>query len=404
MSEYSLSIYACELAAQVIRDVISDGAPLDRAYSRQFAGLKLAPAQQAQITRVVGEIIRRLNFYCYLAHVSLADAGKHAADLLMAWHAYRQLPSPGWQQAKAIDAKTLALRLQHADSVAALRDGCPAWLDELGQRQLGDSWAAERAALAQAPKRYLRTNLLKCDRNQLQSRLAKEGISAGAVEGVATALEVTSDAALFRTDAFKDGWFEQQDAGSQHVADALDVTPGMRVIDACAGAGGKTLHLAAKMQGKGRLLAMDVEQWKLDNLKARARRAGAHNVETRLISSSKTIKRLKLSADRLLLDVPCSGLGVLKRNPDTKWRDTETRLPVLQALQAQILDSYSRMLKVDGILVYATCSIMPDENRQQVDNFLSNHANFRLLDDENISPARSGFDGFYLARLQRIAE
>ncbi|MCL1073144.1 RsmB/NOP family class I SAM-dependent RNA methyltransferase [Shewanella dokdonensis] len=404
MSEFSLSIRACELAAQVIRDVISDGAPLDRAYSRQFAGQKLAPAQQAQITRAVGEIIRRLNFYCYLAHVSLAEAGGHAAELLMAWHAYQQLQVPRWQQAAPLDAAILAQRLQHADNVAVLRDGCPAWLDTLGQGLLGDDWPAERAALAQAPKRYLRTNLLKCDRSQLQAQLAKEGIATAVVEDVATALEVTSDAALFRTEAFKDGWFEQQDAGSQHVADALDVTPGMRVIDACAGAGGKTLALAAKMQGKGRLLAMDVEQWKLDNLKERARRAGAHNVETRLISSSKTIKRLKLSADRLLLDVPCSGLGVLKRNPDTKWRDTAARLPVLQALQAQILDSYSRMLKVDGILVYATCSIMPDENRQQVDNFLSNHSNFRLLDDENISPARSGFDGFYLARLQRIAE
>jgi 16S rRNA (cytosine967-C5)-methyltransferase len=95
---------------------------------------------------------------------------------------------------------------------------------------------------------------------------------------------------------------------------------------------------------------------------------------------------------------------VLKRNPDTKWRDTETRLPVLQALQAQILDSYSRMLKVDGILVYATCSIMSDENRQQVDNFLTGHSNFQLLDDATISPANSGFDGFYWARLQRIAE
>ena len=105
---------------------------------------------------------------------------------------------------------------------------------------------------------------------------------------------------------FADGCFEQQDAGSQLVAAALEVTPGMRVIDACAGAGGKTLHIAAMMEGKGRLLAMDVEEWKLENLKQRARRAGAHNVETRVITSSKTVKRLKESADRVLLDVPCS--------------------------------------------------------------------------------------------------
>ncbi|MGL4832968.1 MAG: RsmB/NOP family class I SAM-dependent RNA methyltransferase, partial [Shewanella sp.] len=212
------------------------------------------------------------------------------------------------------------------------------------------------------------------------------------------------DSALFRTQSFKEGLFEQQDAGSQRVAAALDAKPGMRVIDACAGAGGKTLHIAAQMQGKGRLLAMDVEQWKLDKLKERARRSGAYNVETRLIASSKTIKRLKLSADRVLLDVPCSGLGVLKRNPDAKWRDTPDRLPVLMDLQKQILASYSRMVKVGGIVVYATCSIFPGENREQIDAFLAQNDNFRLLEDETISPADTGFDGFYLAKLERIKE
>jgi 16S rRNA (cytosine967-C5)-methyltransferase len=197
--------------------------------------------------------------------------------------------------------------------------------------------------------------------------------------------------------------FEQQDAGSQKVAAALAVEPGMRVIDACAGAGGKTLHIAAAMQGKGRLIAMDVEQWKLENLKERARRAGAHNIETRVIEDSKTIKRLKESADRVLLDVPCSGLGVLKRNPDTKWKDTAERLAPLVKLQAEILESYSRMVKVGGILVYATCSILPMENRHQIDAFLAKNDRFRLIEDETISPADTGFDGFYLARLERIA-
>ena len=177
----------------------------------------------------------------------------------------------------------------------------------------------------------------------------------------------------------------------------------MRVIDACAGAGGKTLHIAAMMQGKGRLLAMDVEEWKLENLKQRARRAGAHNVETRVITSSKTVKRLKESADRVLLDVPCSGLGVLKRNPDAKWRDTAERLPVLVALQEEILQRYSQMVKVGGLLVYATCSILPEENRLQVDKFLAANENFRLRDDHTVSPSETGFDGFYMARIERIA-
>jgi 16S rRNA (cytosine967-C5)-methyltransferase len=162
------------------------------------------------------------------------------------------------------------------------------------------------------------------------------------------------------------------------------------------------LCTAALMAGKGRLLAMDVEQWKVDNLRLRARRAGAHNIEPRLIESSKTIKRLKESADRLLLDVPCSGLGVLKRNPDTKWRDTAERLPVLLELQADILRRYSKMVKVGGQLVYATCSLLPAENQHQVTKFLNEcDGQFSLIRDQTISPAETGFDGFYMALLQR---
>ena len=128
------------------------------------------------------------------------------------------------------------------------------------------------------------------------------------------------------------------------------------------------------------------------------------DIEIRIIAGSKTIKRRKLTADRLLLDVPCSGLGVLKRNPDAKWRDTVERLPILIELQKHILQSYSRLVKVGGILIYATCSIMPDENRHQVDAFLAANAQFKLLDDETISVADSGFDGFYMARLERITQ
>ncbi|QSX31854.1 RsmB/NOP family class I SAM-dependent RNA methyltransferase [Shewanella cyperi] len=399
-----LSASSCELVLGVLNQVLIEGAPLDRAYSKHFSGLQLAPAEQARIALVTGDLLRRLNLFCYLADIEPARVEREGSRLINAWHLFHELPLPKMKYALPVDAAEFAGRLTQARNQGPLWDGCPAWLDTLGQAELGEAWPAERAALALAPKRYLRSNGLKCDPQALMARLKGEGVDTQPVAGVPSALEVTSDAALFRTQSFADGWFEQQDAGSQLVADALDVAPGMRVIDACAGAGGKTLHLAAKMQGRGRLLAMDVEQWKLDNLKQRARRAGAHNVETRLIAGSKTIKRLKLSADRLLLDVPCSGLGVLKRNPDAKWRDTEERLPVLMELQEHILGSYSRMLKVGGILVYATCSILPSENRRQVDKFLAAQSNFRLLDDECITPANQGFDGFYLARIERIAE
>lgn len=399
-----LSASSNELVISILTMVLSQGKPLDRAYSQHFSGLQLVPAEQARIALTTGDILRRLNLYCYLAEISPDEMERFGSKLLNAWHLFHGLELPKMQYSLQVDEARLAERTEQAKTKPVLWDGCPEWLDVMGREQLGESWEKERAALGTAPKRFLRANGLKVTRDELAAKLAAEFVSTLCVDGVDSALEVTSDSALFRTQSFKDGLFEQQDAGSQRVAAALDAKPGMKVIDACAGAGGKTLHIAAQMQGKGRLLAMDVEQWKLDKLKERARRNGAHNVETRVIASSKTIKRLKLSADRVLLDVPCSGLGVLKRNPDAKWRDTVERLPVLMELQKHILSSYSRMVKVGGIVIYATCSIFPCENRGQVDAFLAENPNFRLIEDESISPADSGFDGFYLAKLERIQE
>lgn len=399
-----LSAYSFELIIDILSLVIEEKKPLDRAYSISFSGQKLASSDQAKITIVVGDIMRRLNLYCYLADIDIDCNQSKITFLVNIWHKFHQIEMPKFVYGMPINEENYTKRLMQAKALPALWDGCPEWLDKIGQAQLQDNWPAERKALSTEPKRYLRCNSLKINTHELIAKLANEEVEAVAVDGVDSGLEVVSNSALFRTQCFKEGLFEQQDAGSQLVSAAVDAKPGMRVIDACAGAGGKTLHIAAQMQGKGRLLAMDIEQWKLDNLKERARRAGAFNVETRIIKSSKTIKRLKLTADRLLLDVPCSGLGVLKRNPDTKWRDTAERLPILVALQAQIIDSYSRMLKVGGIMIYATCSIMPEENREQVDAFLANHPNFELIEDKNITPATSGFDGFYFAKLVRTAE
>ena len=313
-----LSASSNELVISILTMVLSQGKPLDRAYSQHFSGLQLVPAEQARIALTTGDILRRLNLYCYLAEISPDEMERFGSKLLNAWHLFHGLALPKMQYSLQVDEARLSERIEQAKTKPVLWDGCPEWLDTMGREQLGDAWEKERAALSTAPKRFLRANGLKVTRDELAAKLAAEFVSTLKVDGVDSALEVTSDSALFRTQSFKDGLFEQQDAGSQRVAAALDAKPGMKVIDACAGAGGKTLHIAAQMQGKGRLLAMDVEQWKLDKLKERARRNGAHNVETRVIASSKTIKRLKLSADRVLLDVPCSGLGVLKRNRDAK--------------------------------------------------------------------------------------
>ncbi|MEY4930912.1 MAG: hypothetical protein RI909_1636, partial [Bacteroidota bacterium] len=192
-------------------------------------------------------------------------------------------------------------------------------------------------------------------------------------------------------------------AGSQAIAPFLRVEQGQRVVDACAGGGGKTLHLAALMNNKGRIIAMDTEEWKLDELKKRARRAGVDNIEPRAIESSKTIKRLENSADRLLLDVPCSGLGVIKRNPDAKWKLTPEFIERVKELQQHILVDYSTMLKKDGLMVYSTCSLLPSENEKQVETFLESRKDkFELIEQKWLKPSE-GFDGFYMALIKRKA-
>ncbi len=402
MKPSPLSASSADMVANVLAQVISQGTPLDRSYAQHFAGKYFSEQEKAKVTLVTGDIFRRLNLFCFLADISMDNAAEYATSLVSAWHLMNQLPQPAVEAGTRLNENKFQTNYQQAKKDKALWDGCPQWLNELGETQLAASWPAVRAALAKAPKRYIRANELKTSAVELAQLLRKEKVETKPVSNVKTALEVTSTSALFQTQAYKNGLFEQQDAGSQLVADALDVKPGMRVFDACAGNGGKTLHIAAQMQGKGRLVAMDVEQWKLDNLKKRARRAGTGIIETRIIESSKTIKRRKESADRLLLDVPCSGLGVLRRKPGAKWHDTQERITVLIELQRDILHRYSQLLKVGGVLVYATCSILPAENRQQIDRFLANNTNFRLLEDQTISPADFEFDGFYWAKIERI--
>ncbi|TAE58894.1 MAG: methyltransferase domain-containing protein, partial [Bacteroidetes bacterium] len=194
------------------------------------------------------------------------------------------------------------------------------------------------------------------------------------------------------------------DYSSQLVAPLLDPQPGMRVIDACAGGGGKSLHLASLMKDKGKVLSLDTVPWKLEELRRRAKRAGTGIIETRVIDNKKIIKRLYDSADRLLLDVPCSGLGVLRRNPDAKWKISQAFIDKLKGIQHEILSDYSRMLKPGGRMVYATCSILPSENREQVQRFLNEGTgDFELITEHQILPQDKGFDGFYMALLSRKA-
>ncbi len=311
---------------------------------------------------------------------------------------------PHWEEFEGLSYDFVKSQEKKATGRFAIKQSIPDWMDELGRKELGtETWEKTVIAMNQPADLYLRVNALKATPDEVIAALASSEIVAEKVsDEPSCTLKVKDRKELFKTDAFRNGFFEIQDAGSQMIVPLLDVQPGHRVIDACAGSGGKSLHIAAYMQNKGRLISMDIKEWKLHELKLRARRAGATNVETRVIESSKTIKRLKEQADRVLLDVPCTGLGVLRRNPDAKWRLHAEDIAEIQKEQYQILTSYSAMTKKGGLMVYSTCSILPSENENQIGKFLKEkNGDWRLLKELHLRPDVEGFDGFYAALLKR---
>jgi 16S rRNA (cytosine967-C5)-methyltransferase len=319
------------------------------------------------------------------------------------WQVLKGVALPRWEEFKNVDEKRVQHNYNQMKTQRKLLHSLPDWLDNLGYSELGKQWNKEVEALNETAPVVIRVNNLKTNKADLAKSLAEKGIYTDPVSGCKDALILKQRQNLFITPEFKEGLFEVQDASSQLVAEFLQIEPGMRIVDACAGAGGKTLHIASITANKGRIVSLDTEQWKLDEAKKRARRAGVSNLETRLIEGSKTIKKLHNMADRLLLDVPCSGLGVIKRNPDAKWKLSMEFIEKIKGMQAEIIREYSKIVKPGGKMVYATCSILPSENQQQVKSFLAEFPDFALEEERVVLPSESGFDGFYMARIIRNA-
>lgn len=308
---------------------------------------------------------------------------------------------PPWSEFEDIDVSYVEKKYEEVKHIRAIRESIPDWMDKIGARELPNVWDKEIEALNRQAQVIIRANALKTTREALKEALEKEGVRTREVEGLPYALEMEERKNVWDTDAFRSGAFEVQDASSQRVAALLSPQAGMRVVDACAGAGGKTLHLSSLMENKGSIIAMDIYPHKLEELKRRARRAGISNVSTRVIESSKTIKRMAGTADCLLLDVPCSGIGILRRNPDAKWKLRPEFLDEITATQYHILSTYSKILKSGGRMVYATCSILPRENHLQVERFLKENSDFYLVEQHSIYASVDGYDGFYMALMKK---
>lgn len=321
---------------------------------------------------------------------------------------------------RALLVKLQGGNIDHSAMPDEVRVECPDWaLDALRRRFEGDFVTEMAAHLTPAPL-DLRVNPVKTDRETMLRALRDLGLPAEPAPLSPYGIRVRERPSLGRLTMLKTGEVEIQDEGSQLVALVVDAQPGERVVDFCAGAGGKTLAIAAQMKNKGHVIACDVLASRLKRAAERFRRAGLHNIETKPLASEtdRWVKRHKGSYDRVLVDAPCSGTGTWRRNPDARWRVLGPGLEALLPLQKSILASAARLVKPGGRLVYATCSMLREENEDQVAAFLAANPAFRVVplheaapqlttsahpDYLALTPARHDTDGFFAAILQREA-
>lgn len=385
--------------------IFNDGEYADKVVARALKKDKRwGSADRKFVAETIYDIVRWKRLYAEIAEVKEPYSREDLWRLFAVWAVMRGYPIPDWRQLEDTPQRKIKGRFDELSKIRKYRESIPDWMDELGVKELGETlWTKEVAAQNEPAQVILRVNTLKTTKQKLRAILMDLDIETDYLKDQTEALVLKERANVFMTDAFKEGLFEVQDASSQLVAPFLEVEPGMRVVDACAGAGGKTLHLANIMENKGQLIAMDLYESKLKQLKIRAKRNGAFNIEPRVIDSTKVIKKLYEKADRVLIDAPCSGLGVLKRNPDAKWKLQPEFIENIKKVQAEVLENYSKMVKPGGKLVYATCSVLPSENKEQVNHFLTTETgkNFTFVKEQQIMASETGFDGFYMALLER---
>ncbi|SEB38511.1 16S rRNA (cytosine967-C5)-methyltransferase [Tenacibaculum sp. MAR_2009_124] len=388
-----------------LRDIFNEDVYADKAVELALKRDKRWGARDRKfVAETIYDIVRWKRLYGEIANVKVPYSRPDLWRLFVVWCVLRGIKLPDWNQIEPTPTRRIKGKFDELSKIRKFRESIPDWMDEIGVSELGEEvWTKEIAALNKQAEVILRTNTLNISKEKLLKVLATEDVNATFIKGHDDALKLVERANVFKTQAFKQGYFEVQDASSQLVAKYLEVEPGMKVIDTCAGAGGKTLHLASLMQNKGQIIAMDIYESKLKKLKVRARRNGVHNIDLKVIDSNKVIKKLHDKADRVLIDAPCSGIGVIRRNPDSKWKLEPEFLDKIRATQQEILARYSKMVKSGGKLVYATCSVLPSENQQQIEFFLASDEgkDFAFVSDKKVLAHKSGYDGFYMALLER---
>ena len=369
-----------DACAELVRLTLTFEHPADAVVSRFFRDNRgLGPRERATLAETVYTVLRKKLLFDHLAPSGSGPKERRLA--ILGFHGPRDfLKSALTEQEKNWLDQCDAIN--PADLMERHRHNLPEWLVQPLKDQLGDEFWPLAESTAQNAPRDLRVNVLKEKRADVQKELARAAIKSVATPYSPWGLRIEGKPALTKLDAFTRGAIEVQDEGSQLLALLLDAKRGEMVVDFCAGAGGKTLAIGATMRSTGRLYAFDVSAHRLDALKPRMARSGLSNIHPAAIAHERDerIKRLAGKIDRVLVDAPCSGLGTLRRNPDLKWRQSAKAVQELVVKQAAILDSAARLLKPGGRLVYATCSILPQENEAIAEAFTAAHPDFVPLD------------------------
>ena len=407
-------------AVELLQEILSRASPAEREMQRYFRERPaLGARERRELAQTVYACLRHQRLFAHLAGSDdLADVV--AVQRLRAGDDPQALARAGFRgDARALAARVGAGELQQTWPFA-VRASLPDWLAGRLAAQYGESEAETLArALDQPAPVDLRVNTLKTGRTQLRARLLEEGFACEPTPWSPVGLRLAERAAVVDTSAFRDGWFEVQDEGSQLLSLLLEPGRGEVLIDCCAGAGGKSLHLGALSANTGMLYAFDVSAARLERLGPRARRAGVTNVRATVIAHERDarLERLHGKADRVLVDAPCSGTGRLRRHPELKWRPVE--LEALAATQQRLLAAAAALVRPGGRLVYATCSLLREENEAIVAAFRATHPAYTLLPAGEVLtrrhvplppepdgclrllPHRHGTDGFFAAVLER---
>lgn len=357
------------------------------------------------VASTIYDITRYKRLFYFVAGVDELKTKDQLWAVLGAWCVKHGYDLPYWDEFASVNRDELENRLEQAKQEFTLWENIPDWLNEMGENSLPEVWQNEMKAQNEEAPVVLRVNGLKLVDSltlaEFQKALAIEGIETKQVASLPDALLLDERQAIHQNKYYKNGSLEIQDGNSQRVVLFADAQPGELVVDACAGAGGKSLYFADIMKNEGEIIAIDVEEWKLMELNNRASRAGA-KITTEL-ATPELLAKLKQKADVVLVDAPCSGTGTIRRKADLKDKLTEEFIQEMIAMQQSVLIDYAQLVKPGGRLVYATCSLLPQENGDQKDWFLNSEIgkDFEFVEDEQLYTHETGFDGFYMAKFVR---